>query len=86
MFFVLFCVSMIIWSSLVLSLELLLVRGCWLFLVISLSMDYKYQTTLGFVLAGAFIVSFFASPVVFIISFLGFPKIYSLVAGSISPL
>nr|VDC64671.1 unnamed protein product [Brassica rapa] len=30
---------------------------------------------------GAFIVSFFASPLVFIISFLGFPKIYSLVAA-----
>ncbi|XP_013601034.1 PREDICTED: dol-P-Man:Man(7)GlcNAc(2)-PP-Dol alpha-1,6-mannosyltransferase-like isoform X2 [Brassica oleracea var. oleracea] len=30
---------------------------------------------------GAFIISFFASPLVFIISFLGFPKIYSLVAA-----
>ncbi|KAH0913755.1 LOW QUALITY PROTEIN: hypothetical protein HID58_037076 [Brassica napus] len=30
---------------------------------------------------GAFIVSFFASPLVFILSFLGFPKIYSLVAA-----
>lgn len=78
---------MIIWSSPVLSLVLLLVSAPEFRsepLTFSLVLVDDSVILLWFLLAGAFIVSIFASPVVAIISWLGFPKLYSLVAGLFS--